>query len=161
MLSLQLLWNSCLQASNGGWRSPPRQGYSFQGWCEFHFIWSDFSIFHDPIHSVFGGVFHTVYISRCGRSWPRCTLALPIAASHLASRPSLVAASPPASPSSMTPWTSPRSSSQNTGKYMTRSWRLNYICVPSYICSILFLFPQNDEICPAVLSIGVCASQET
>ena len=52
---------------------------------------------------------------RWGRSWLRCTPAQPTVASHLASRPSLVAESPLASPSSTTPWTSPRSSSPNTG----------------------------------------------
>ena len=56
--------------------------------------------------------------SRCGRSWQRCTLALLIVASHSASRPSSAAASRLASPSSTTPWTSPRSLSPDTGTYL-------------------------------------------
>ena len=86
-----------------------------------------------------------IRISRCVRSLQRCTLALLTDASHSASRPSLEAASPLALPSSTTPWTSPRSSSPNTGKCFNRYWFVLKLDHSSL----------NEEICPAVLSIGV------
>ena len=120
------IWYLCFQASNGGWRSPPRQGYSVQGWREWNHLIDANSCFEDSCLSlkISHNRSNTVLCfkrglhSRCGRSWQRCTLALLIVASHSASRPSSAAASRLASPSSTTPWTSPRSSSPDTGTYL-------------------------------------------